>query len=65
MTCKRHRQPLYDQLVDILIEKIDHEYQPGDLIPSERELADLQFRNLSILVGSCENKVAVRLLPID
>ena len=40
MTCKRHRQPLYDQLVDILIEKIDHEYQPGDLIPSERELAE-------------------------
>lgn len=75
MTCKRHRQPLYDQLVDILIEKIDHEYQPGDLIPSERELAErfglhdrlsgLQFRNLSILVGLCENKVAVRLLPID
>lgn len=40
MTCKRHRQPLYDQLVDILIEKIDHEYQPGDLISSERELAE-------------------------
>ena len=40
MTCTRHRQPLYDQLVDILIEKIDHEYQPGDLIPSERELAE-------------------------
>ncbi len=40
MTCKSHRQPLYGQLVDILIEKIDHEYQPGDLIPSERELAE-------------------------
>ena len=57
MTCKRHRQPLYDQLVDILIDKIDHEYQPGDLISSERELAERY--------GLCENKVAVRLLPID
>ena len=75
MTCKRHRQPLYDQLVDILIDKIDHEYQPGDLISSERELAEryglsrstvrLAIQELEYLVGLCENKVAVRLLPID
>ena len=30
---------LYDQLVDILTEKIEHEYRPGDLMPSERELS--------------------------
>lgn len=34
------RQPLYDQLVDILTDKIEHEYRPGDLLPSERELSD-------------------------
>ena len=34
------RQPLYDKLVDILTEKIEHEYRPGDLMPSERELSD-------------------------
>lgn len=33
------RQPLYDQLVDILSEKIEHECSPGDLLPSERELS--------------------------
>lgn len=33
-------QPLYDQLVDILTDKIEHEYRPGDLLPSERELSD-------------------------
>lgn len=34
------RQPLYDQLVVILSEKIEHEYSPGDLLPSERELSE-------------------------
>lgn len=34
------RQPLYDQLVDILTEKIEQEYRPGDLMPSERELSE-------------------------
>ncbi len=34
------KQPLYDQLVDILTEKIEHEYRPGDLMPSERELSE-------------------------
>ena len=34
------KQPLYDQLVDILTEKIDHEYHAGDMIPSERELSE-------------------------
>lgn len=34
------KQPLYDQLVDILTGKIDHEYRPGDLMPSERELSE-------------------------
>ena len=39
MAMGARKQPLYDQLVDILSEKIDHEYRPGDLIPSERELS--------------------------
>ena len=34
------KQPLYDQLVDILTEKIEQEYRPGDLMPSERELSE-------------------------
>ncbi len=34
------RQPLYDKLVDTLTDKIEHEYRPGDLLPSERELAE-------------------------
>ena len=34
------KQPLYDQLVDILTEKIDHECVPGDMLPSERELSE-------------------------
>ncbi|WP_321971941.1 GntR family transcriptional regulator [Paratractidigestivibacter sp.] len=34
------KQPLYDQLVDILRDKIDTEMEPGDLLPSERELSE-------------------------
>ncbi|MGI6229972.1 MAG: GntR family transcriptional regulator [Tractidigestivibacter sp.] len=35
------KQPLYDQLVDLLREKIENgEYGPGDLLPSERELCE-------------------------
>ena len=40
MAMGARRQPLYDQLVDILTEKIEHEFQAGDLLPSERELSD-------------------------
>ena len=40
MAIGARKQPLYDQLVDILTEKIDHEYRPGDMIPSERELSE-------------------------
>lgn len=40
MVTAARKQPLYDQLVDILSEKIDHEYRPGDLMPSERELSE-------------------------
>lgn len=40
MVTVARKQPLYDQLVDILSEKIDHEYRPGDLMPSERELSE-------------------------
>ncbi len=40
MAVSARKQPLYDQLVDILTEKIEHEYRPGDLLPSERELSD-------------------------
>ena len=34
------KQPLYDQLVDILRDKIENEMEPGDLLPSERELSE-------------------------
>lgn len=40
MATRSRKQPLYDQLVDILTEKIEHECSPGDLLPSERELSD-------------------------
>ena len=40
MAIGARKQPLYDQLVDILTEKIDHEYHAGDMIPSERELSE-------------------------
>lgn len=40
MAIGARRQPLYDQLVDILTDKIEHEYRLGDLLPSERELSD-------------------------
>ena len=34
------RQPLYDQLVDLLQSKIENEMSPGDVLPSERELCE-------------------------
>lgn len=34
------KQPLYDQLVAILSDKIENNLQPGDLLPSERELSE-------------------------
>lgn len=34
------KQPLYDQLVDILREKIANELKPNDRLPSERELTE-------------------------
>lgn len=40
MALGMRKQPLYDQLVDILTEKIDHECVPGDMLPSERELSE-------------------------
>lgn len=33
-----NKQPLYNQLVDLLKEKINGEMKPGDMLPSEREL---------------------------
>lgn len=37
---RARRQPLYDQLVDVLRDKIANELEPGDLLPSERELTE-------------------------
>ena len=34
------KQPLYDQLVAILVDKIENNLKPGDMLPSERELSD-------------------------
>lgn len=39
MVATARKQPLYDQLVDLLSEKIESEMSPGDMLPSERELA--------------------------
>lgn len=40
MATQSRKQPLYDQLVDILRDKIENEMEPGDLLPSERELSE-------------------------
>ncbi len=40
MALGTRKQPLYDQLVDILTEKIEHECVAGDMLPSERELSE-------------------------
>lgn len=40
MGATARKQPLYDQLVDILRDKIENEMEPGDLLPSERELSE-------------------------
>lgn len=40
MAARSSKQPLYDQLVDILTEKIEYQCVPGDLLPSERELSE-------------------------
>ena len=34
------KQPLYDQLFDLLKEKIENEMEPNSMLPSERELSD-------------------------
>lgn len=34
------KQPLYDQLIDVLRDKIENEMAPDDLLPSERELSE-------------------------
>jgi GntR family transcriptional regulator len=36
----RRKQPLYDQLVSLLKEKIEDELEPDDMLPSERELSE-------------------------
>lgn len=40
MAIRSAKQPLYDQLVDILTEKIENECSVGDMLPSERELSE-------------------------
>lgn len=35
-----HSQPKYDKLVDSISEMIDHDFNPGDILPSERELSE-------------------------
>jgi GntR family transcriptional regulator len=40
MTPISRKQPLYDQLVDLLHEKIENEMGAGDMLPSERELCE-------------------------
>ena len=40
MATTARKQPLYDQLVDLLSDKIQNEMHPGDALPSERDLAE-------------------------
>ena len=40
MATAARKQPLYDQLVDLLGDKIQNEMHPGDALPSERDLAE-------------------------
>jgi GntR family transcriptional regulator len=34
------KSPLYVQVMNYLLEKIEKEYKPGDLIPTQAELAE-------------------------
>lgn len=40
MATTTRKQPLYDQLVDLLSDKIQNDMHPGDALPSERDLAE-------------------------
>lgn len=40
MATTARKQPLYNQLVDLLSDKIQNEMHPGDALPSERDLAE-------------------------
>ena len=40
MATAARKQPLYDQLVDLLSDTIQNEMHPGDALPSERDLAE-------------------------
>lgn len=55
MAIGARKQPLYDQLVDILTEKIDHEYRAGDMIPSERELSSAMVSRAQRYAWLCRN----------
>lgn len=37
---RKRKQPLYDQLVDLLKEQIENQLKPHDMLASERELSD-------------------------
>lgn len=39
MNINKNRQPLYDQLLNLLIEKIENEMEADTMLPSERELS--------------------------
>lgn len=39
MSTAMRKQPLYEQLVDALRDKIENELEPNDMLPSERELS--------------------------
>ena len=51
MVATARKQPLYDQLVDILADKIEHEYHAGDMISSERELSERYGLSRTTRVG--------------
>ncbi len=40
MAKSSRKQPLYDQLVDVIKDRIENELLAGDLLPSERELSE-------------------------
>ena len=58
MAIVSRKQPLYDQLVDALHDKIESEYAPGDLLPSERALSErsgLSRTTVRLALGELES----------
>lgn len=45
MNINKNRQPLYDQLLNLLIEKIENEMEADTMLPSERTVKALRIKS--------------------